>query len=179
MGEAKSLLVSVLSHLLSNTEPLVISQVRKTYVTDVLDELVKTGILTEQHVSTHTLNAFNRHVRLQVHQAMSLLKSVLKRMKGDDLFGGRIPQGWDVMMSERLVRETTEMMRAHAENDVRNTLLDMANVILSSDPVPPELTPDMSLLKAVRIYEGDDWLGIPADLTLANLGHALLIAEGL
>lgn len=179
MGEAKSLLISVLSHLLSNTEPLVISKVRKTYVTDVLEELVRTGILTEQHVSSLTLDAFNRHIRLQVHQALGLLKSVFRRMKGDDLFGGRIQPGWDVMMPERLIRETTEMMRAHAENDIRTTLLDIANVISSSQSVPHELSPDNQLLKAVRIYEGEGWQGIPADLTLANLGHALLIAEGL
>jgi hypothetical protein len=44
-------------------------------------------------MSNATLGVLNRHFRLEARHAFALLKAIMARMKGDDIFGGRIPEG--------------------------------------------------------------------------------------
>lgn len=178
LGEAKDVLVSAISHLQSNTEPLVITKMRKGFISDVLEELKKAGILTERHLSVDTLSVLNRHIRLEVRHAFGLLKGIISRMKGDDIFGGRIPAGWDTMMPERVAQITRQKLRSQA-GSIMDTLHQMVGIVSSSEPVPAWLTPDKSLLLAIRQTEGDDWDGIQAELKMEHLGHVLLLAESL
>lgn len=179
MAEAQSVLVSAITHVYSNTDPLVIRKVRNHYVSDVLQELTRAEILTERHVSNATLDIFNRHLRLEVRHSFDLLKAITMRMKGDDIFGGRVPEGWTALLPECLVTLTSQKLRSHIP-DIVETLLRMIDIIAVANPVVPIwLTPDKSLLYALRQIEGPDWDGIPAELKMEHLGHVLLIAESL
>jgi hypothetical protein len=39
-------------------------------------------------MSNATLGVLNRHLRLEVRHVFGLLKAIVSRMKGDDIFGG-------------------------------------------------------------------------------------------
>ena len=90
---------------------------RKDYITDVLEELLNAEILTERHMSNATLGVLNRHLRLEVRHVFGLLKAIMSRMKGDDIFGGRIPEGWTTMLPEHLAQVTGQQLRADAQPD--------------------------------------------------------------
>ncbi|KAI9554792.1 hypothetical protein GHT06_020069 [Daphnia sinensis] len=177
LAEAQSALVSAITHVYANTEPFVIRKVRNHYVSDVLEELTKAEILTERHVSNATLDIFNRHLKLQVCHSFGLLKAITMRMKGDDVFGGRVPEGWTALLPEHLMQLTSQKLRS--QPDIIETLLQIIDIIAVENPVPIWLTPDESLLFALRQIEGPDWNGIPAELKMEHLGHVLLIAESL
>uniref|UniRef100_A0A0P4YE06 AAA+ ATPase domain-containing protein n=2 Tax=Daphnia magna TaxID=35525 RepID=A0A0P4YE06_9CRUS len=178
LAEARSVLISVITHLQSNTEPLVVSKVRKNYISEVLEELVQAEVLTERHISNATVGALNRHLKLEVRHAFGLLKAIVARMKGDDIFGGRVREGWTTMIPERLAQLTRQKLRADAQpGGILETLLQMVNIISGNQTVPVELTPDKSLLYAIRQIEGSEWDGIPAELKMEHLGHLLLIVE--
>jgi hypothetical protein len=137
-------------------------------------------ILTERHMSNATLSVLNRYLRLQVRHVFGLLKAIMARMKGDDIFGGRIPEGWTAVLSEDLAKLTSQKLRADAEaGGILDTLLQMVNIVTTSQPVPVWLTPENTLLYAIRQIEGPEWDGIPVELKMENLGHLLLIAESL
>jgi hypothetical protein len=137
-------------------------------------------ILTERHMSNATLSVLNRYLRLQVRHVFGLLKAIMARMKGDDIFGGRIPEGWTAVLSEDFAKLTSQKLRADAEaGGILDTLLQMVNIVTTSQPVPVWLTPENSLLYAIRQIEGPEWDGIPVELKMENLGHLLLIAESL
>ena len=153
---------------------------RKDNITDVLEELLNAEILTERHMSNATLGVLNRHLRLEVRHVFGLLKAITSRMKGDDIFGGRIPEGWTTMLPEHLAQLTGQQLRADAQPDgFLETLLQLVTIVSSSQPVPVDLTPEKSLLYAIRQIEGPEWNGIPVELKMENLGHVLLIAESL
>jgi hypothetical protein len=180
LGEARSVLISAITYLHSNTEPLVINEVRNHYISNVLEELMRAEILTERHMSNATLSVFNRYLKLEVRHVFYLLKAIIARMKGDDIFGGRIPEGWTAVLSEDLAKLTRQKLRTNAQaGEILDTLLQMVNVITTSQPVPDCLTPESSLLLAIRQTEGTDWDGIPVELKMENLGHVLLIVESL
>ncbi|KAI9554203.1 hypothetical protein GHT06_019475 [Daphnia sinensis] len=167
LAEARSVLISVVTHLQSNTEPLVVSK-----------ELVQAEVMTERHVSNATVGALNRHLKLEVRHAFGLLKAIVARMKGDDIFGGRVRDGWTTMIPERLAQLTSQKLRADAQpGGILESVLQIVNVVSGTQPVPVELTPDKSLLYAIRQIEGPEWDGIPAELKMEHLGHLLLIVE--
>ncbi len=177
LTEAKEALVSTISYLLSNTEPLFISNMRQNFIADILEVMERSGILTERHLSETTKNVLNRHIKLEVCHAIGLLKEIVSRIRGDDIFGGRIPTGWDTNLDDRTARITRDNLR---NQDIIETLLQMANNISSSEKVPDWLSPDKSLLLAIRLIEGDDcWDGIQPELKMEHLGHVLLLAESL
>ena len=133
LGEARSVLISAITHLYSNTEPLVINEVRNHYISDVLKELMRAEILTERHMSNATLSVFNRYLKLEVRHVFYLLKAIIARMKGDDIFGGRIPEGWTAVLSEDLAKLTRQKLRTNAQaGEILDTLLQMMNVITTS-----------------------------------------------
>ena len=174
------MLISAITFLQSSTEPLVINKVRNNLLSDVLEELMRAEILTERHMSAATSSILNRHLKLEVCHVFGLLKAIISRMKGDDIFGGRIPEGWRTMLPERLAQITKQQLRSDAQtSDIAGTLLQLANIVASSQPVPPSLAPDKSLLYAIRQVEGPEWDGIPAELKMENLGHILLIVESI
>lgn len=141
---------------------------------------MRAEILTERHMSNATLSVFNRYLKLEVRHVFYLLKAIIARMKGDDIFGGRIPEGWTAVLSEDLAKLTRQKLRTNAQaGEILDTLLQMVNVITTSQPVPDCLTPESSLLLAIRQTEGTDWDGIPVELKMENLGHVLLIVESL
>ena len=141
---------------------------------------MKLNILTESHMSDATKTALNRHLKLEVRHVFGLLKAIMSRMKGDDIFGGRIPEGWTTMLPEHLAQLTGQQLRADAQPDgFLETLLQLVTIVSSSQPVPVDLTPEKSLLYAIRQIEGPEWNGIPVELKMENLGHVLLIAESL
>jgi hypothetical protein len=82
---------------------------------------------------------------------------------------------------ERLAQLTSQKLRSAAQqgSDIKDTLLQLANTVATSKPVPECLKPDKSLLFAIRLSESPDWDGIPAELKMGNLGHVLLIVESL
>lgn len=178
LAEARSVLISVITHLHSNTEPLVVSKVRKNYISEVLEELVQAEVLTERHISNATVGALNRHLKLEVRHAFGLLKAIVARMKGDDIFGGRVREGWTTMIPERLAQLTRQKLRADTQpGGILESLLQMVNIISGNQTVPVELTPDKSLLYAIRQIEGSEWDGIPAELKMEHLGHLHNIVE--
>jgi hypothetical protein len=131
-------------------------------------------------MSNATLGVLNRHLRLEVRHVFGLLKAIMSRMKGDDIFGGRVPEGWTIMIPERLAQLTSQKLRADAQPDgFLETILQMVNIVSASQPVPIDLMPEKSLLYAIRQIEGAEWDGIPVELKMENLGHVLLIAESL
>lgn len=131
-------------------------------------------------MSNATLGVLNRHLRLEVRHVFGLLKAIMSRMKGDDIFGGRVPEGWAIMIPERLAQLTSQKLRADAQPDgFLETILQMVNIVSASQPVPIDLMPEKSLLYAIRQIEGAEWDGIPVELKMENLGHVLLIAESL
>lgn len=141
---------------------------------------MRAEILTERHMSNATLSVFNRYLKLEVRHVFYLLKAIIARMKGDDIFGGRIPEGWTAVLSEDLAKLTRQKLRTNAQaGEILDTLLQMVNVITTSQPVPDCLTPESSLLLAIRQTEGTEWDGIPVELKMENLGHVLLIVESL
>jgi hypothetical protein len=88
-----------------------------------------------------------------------------------------------------LAQLSSQKLRADTQpgDGVLETLLQMVNIVSTSQPVPVDLTPDNSLLYAIRLIEGPEWDGIPAELKIISvisvkmehLGHVLLIAESL
>lgn len=178
LGQAKSALVSAITHLQLNTEPLIISQIRHSLISDVLDELNRSGVLTDRHISIGTLTTLNRYMKLEVRHAFGLLKAILSRMKAEDIFGGRIPDGWGSLLSDNMANQTRNMLRSKGAAVV-DTLLTIANSITSSETVPEWLLPDKSLLFAISQIEGNAWNGIPAELKMEHLGHVLILAETL
>ena len=181
MAEAKSVLISVITHLQINTEPLIIKKMRNNSITDVLEELMRAQILTERHVSSATLDIFNRHLTLQVCHSFTLLKAIISRMRDDDIFGGRVPNGWTTLMPEHLANVTRKKLRSNAQSSsVQETLLQIVNVVASKQSdVPVYLTPDKSLLYAIQQIEGVEFDLIPVELKMEHLGHVLLISESL
>jgi hypothetical protein len=138
----------------------------------VLEELMRAEILTERHMSNATLSVLNRYLRLEVRHVFGLLKAIMSRMKGDDIFGGRIP--------DDLAKSTSQKLRSDAQaGEILDTLLQMVNIVTTSQPVPVWLTPENSLLYAIRQIEGPEWDGIPVELKMENLGHVLLMVESL
>lgn len=92
-----------------------------------------------------TLGVLNRHLRLEVRHVFGLLKAIMSRMKGDDIFGDRIPEGWTTMLPEHLAQLTGQQVRADAQPDgFLETLLQLVTIVSSSQPVPGDLTPDKS-----------------------------------
>ena len=178
LGEAKAILVSAITHLQSNTEPLVITKMRNSFIADILEELKRAGVLTERHMSAETVGALNRHLNLQVRHAFGLLKGIVSRMQGDDIFGGRIPEGWGVMLSENVAQRMRQKLRGQA-GDILDTLHQMVGIVASPAEIPEWLQPNKSLLLAIRSIEGDDWDGIEAELEMKHLGHVLVLAESL
>ena len=142
----------------------------------MFQELIGVGILTERHLSIGTLSILNRHLKLQVRHVFGLLKGICARMNDDDIFGGRVPPRWGVMMPDRVAQTTLRKMQSQ-NGDIMDTLLQMANIVSSPGAVPPNLEPDKSLLLAIRLMEGEEWDGLPAELKMENLGHVLLLAE--
>lgn len=173
--------MSAITYLQSTTEPLVISQVRNKNLSDVLEELLRIEILIiERHISYATLNVFNRHMCLEVRHIFGLLKAIMLRMQGDDIFGGRVPNGWGTMIPEELAQQTSHTLRSGTQSgDIRDTLLSILNVISTSQPVPDYLMPDRPLLYPIRQIEGTSWDGIPDGIKMEHLGHVLLIVESL
>ena len=172
-------LVCAIAHLQANTEPLVISKVRDSFIVDVFQELKRDGILTERHFSNGTLSILNRYFKLQVRHIFELLKGICSRMNDDDIFSGRVPPRWGVMMPDRLTQLTLRKMQSQ-RGTIMDTLLQMAHIVSSpADAVPPNLQPDQSLLLAIRLMEDDEWDGVPAELKMENLGHVLLLAESI
>jgi len=53
-------------------------------------------------------------------------------MNDDDIFGGRIPPQWGVMMSDHLAQLTLRKMQTQGGN-IMDTLLQMANMLLVSN----------------------------------------------
>ena len=102
----------------------------------------------------------------------------MSRMRGDNIFGGRVPAGWDVQLDERTAELIRKKMRAYGA-DIVDTLLQMVNIVSSSQPVQDMLLPEQSLLLAIREIEGANWNGIQAELKMKHLGHVLLLAEAL
>jgi len=151
---------------------------RQTFISDILEGMERAGILTERHLSTTTTSVLSRYIKLEVRHAFGLLKGIVSRMRGDDVFGGRIPAGWDTMLDDRTARITRDKLRSQ-DSDIMESLLQMANIVSSSNPVPDWLSPDKSLLLAIRQTEGDDWDGIQPDLKMEHLGNILLLAESL
>lgn len=178
LAEAKAVLVSAITYLQTNSEPLFIAKMRNAIISDILEGMKKVGILTEQHVSATTLTVLNRYIKLEVRHAFGLLKGIMSRMSGDDIFGGRIPAGWDTPLDSPTERITREMLRS-LDSDVLESLLGLAKNISSTIDIPEWLLPEQPLLFAIRQTEGDDWNGIPPELKMEHLGHVLLIAESL
>lgn len=179
LAEAKDVLVSTIIHVLSNTEPLFISKMRQSFISDILEDMEGAGILTQQHLSATTMTILKKHIQLEVRHAFGLLKGIISRMRGDDIFRGRIPAGWDTMLDDRTAQDTTERLRSQG-TDIRDSLLQMANIISSSEEIPEWLSPDKSLLTAIRQIELDDnWNGIQPELKIKHLGHVLILAENL
>ena len=100
LSEVRDMLISVIDFLLQDTEPLNIRHRRSSPISEVVRELMRQGVLTERHVSNATIAVLNSHLKLEVCHATSLLKGVCSRMKGDDVFGGRIREGWNTMLPE-------------------------------------------------------------------------------
>ena len=171
----------MIAYLQSSTEPLIISVVRNHLISDVLEEMLRTEILTERHMSTTTLSILNRHARLEVCHAFGLHKAVVSRLKGDDIFGEQIPKGWRTLLPKCLEILTSRKLRRDAQQSsgITETLLQIASIVFSSQPVHGTLTPGKSLLFPIRQFEGPEWNGIPAELKMENLGHELLIAKSL
>lgn len=141
--------------------------------------MLSSQILTEYHISTATLDAFDRYLRLEVRHVFGLLKVIVSRMQGDDIFGGRILDGWKTKIPEDLTQLMIHKLRSET-CEIIEILSNMANVILTSQVVPPYLSPDQSLLNAIRqVLIIEDWDGIPVELKMEHLGYALLIAESL
>ena len=179
MAEARSVLISAITHLHhSNNEPLIISQIRNRFLSDVLETLLKLNILTESHMSDATKTALNRHLKLEVRHVFGLLKAISFRMKGGDV-DGRVPDGWTTTMSESLAEETRAKLRTESGDGIVDTLLHLINNVAASEIVPAWLMPGESLLFAIRQIEGPEWNGIPAELKMENIGHVLQIAESL
>jgi len=86
LAEAKAVLMSAITHLQTNTESFFIAKMRNSFTFDILEGMKRAGILTEQHLSATTMTALNRYIKLEVRHAFSLLKGVISRMRGDDLF---------------------------------------------------------------------------------------------
>ena len=94
---------------------------------------MRAEILTERHMSNATLSVFNRYLKLEVRHVFYLLKAIIARMKGDDIFGGRIPEGWTAVLSEDLAKLTRQKLRTNAQaGEILDTLLQMMNVITTS-----------------------------------------------
>ena len=179
LAEAKDVLVSTIIHVLSNTEPLFISKMRLSFISDILEDLERAGILTQRHLSATTMTILKKHIQLEVRHAFGLLKGIISRMRGDDIFRGRIPAGWDTMLDDRTAQDTMEKMRSQG-SDIRDSLLHMTNIISSSEEVPEWLSPDKSLLTAIHLIELDhNWNGIQRELKMEHLGHVLILAENL
>ena len=153
------------------------SQVRNSFVSDVFEELLDVGILTERHLSIGTLSVLNRYFKLQVRHLFPLLKGIWARMNGDDIFGGRVPPRWGVMMPDHLAKLTLRKIQSQS-SDITDTLLQMAHIVSSSEP-PDYLEPNQSLLLSIRLILNEDekWNGVPAELKMENLGHVLLLVE--
>lgn len=180
MAEAKALLISAITHLQTSSEPLIASQVRNKHISDVLKELEESQILTERHMSAETLSVFNRHMKLEVRHSFGLLKAIVLRMKGEDVFGGRIPIGWGTMMPPNLAQLTNKKLRACTRgNGIVETLLMLTNIVSDSQNLPEELRPHSPMLFAIQQIEGVEWDGLPTEVKMENLGHVLLIAEGI
>ena len=175
LAEAKAILLSASQFVQQNTEPLLISKVRNSFVSDIIAELSKAGIITERHMSNDTVSALDSHFKLEVRHLPGLLKTISSRMKGDDIFGGRIPEGWTKMLPEQMAQQTLQLLRAQSESVVE-TLLSLVNNINQPDP-GPELQPQKSLLFAVRQLEGENWDGFGPELRMEHIGHVLLLAE--
>ena len=130
-------------------------------------------------MSNATLGVLNRHLKLEIRHVFGLLKAIMSRMKGDDIFGGRLPEGWTMMLSECLAQLTRQKLVAQP-GEFLETLLQMVNIVnKASEPVPADLMPEKSLLYAIRQIEGPEWDGIPVEIKMENLGHVLLITESL
>jgi E3 ubiquitin-protein ligase RNF213 len=177
LAEAKAVLVSASQFVQQNTEPLLISKVRNSFVSDIIAELSRAGIITERHLSNDTVTALDSHLKLEVRHLLGLLKAICSRMKGDDIFGGRIPEGWNKMLSEQVAQRTSQLLRARKDSVVE-TLLALVNNINQPDPAL-ELQPQRSLLFAIRQLEGENWDGIGPELRMEHIGHVLLLAESL
>ena len=58
LAEATYALISAITYLQLNTEPLVIIKARKNLISDVFNDLIRAGILTDPHLSVTTLKFF-------------------------------------------------------------------------------------------------------------------------
>ena len=139
---------------------------------------MKLNILTESHMSDATKTALNRHLKLEVRHVFGLLKAISFRMKGSDV-DGRVPDGWTTTMSESWAEETRAKLLTEPGDGIVDTLLHLINNVAASEIVPVELMPSESLLFAIRQIKDPEWNGIPAELKMENIGHALQIAESL
>lgn len=53
-------------HLESNTDPLEIARMHKSFISNVLERMEQSEILTEQHFSATTMSVLNCHIKLEV-----------------------------------------------------------------------------------------------------------------
>lgn len=82
------------------------------------------------------------------------------------------------MIPERLTQLTSQKLQADAQpGEILDTLLHVVNTISGTQPIPVELTPDKSLLSAIRQNEGSERHGIPTESKMEHLDHLLLIVE--
>jgi hypothetical protein len=66
-------------------------------------------------------------------------------MKGDNMFGGRIPECWTPMLPEHLAQLTSQKLRVDTQpGGVLETFLQMVNIVSACQPVPVNLSPDKS-----------------------------------
>ena len=101
-------------------------------------------------------------MKLQVRHVFGLLKGIWARMNNDDIFGGRIPPRWGVMLPDPLAQLTLRKMQSQG-GEILDTLLQLAIIISSPDPVEDSLETDQSLLLAIRKMESAEWEGVPAE----------------
>ena len=176
LSEARLALISVIQHVQQDTEPLRIGSVREKLICDVVSELSEMKvIIKEYHVSSATLDMFNKYVKLEVRHAFGLLKRISARMQG-------IPSGWDAMLSDDVAEETRRQLgRLSRDDGVVETLLQLVNIINTAEAggVPAGLMPEENLFNCMRQTLGGDWNGIPNQLQMKHLGHVLSIAESI
>lgn len=78
----------------------------------------------------------------------------MSRMKGDNMFGGRIPECWTTMLPEHLAQLTSQKLRVDTQpGGVLETFLQMVNIVSACQPVPVNLSPDKS-----KVQNGTEFL---------------------
>ncbi len=68
LAEAKALLIAAITHLQSITEPLLVSKMQEAGISNVLEDMERAGILTEQHLSPTTMDVLNRYIKVLIDE---------------------------------------------------------------------------------------------------------------